>query len=360
MTLAAVVLGYVHVQLLRHLGWHHPHGSNRVFATLGIANGVTLLRAWAVSMMAGAIALPAPSLTGGPRALAWGLAITYLCVGAADLVDGIIARKSRLESELGRHLDLEIDALGVLVASVLAYVHHRLPAAYLLVGLSYYLFSAGKWYRRRRGLPVHPLVFRPFARVTAGIQMVFVALALLPVFAVDAVHRAAYWFMCPLTVGFAWDWMVVSGRITLPIAERIRPLAAAFVEMLPVYLRIGVAVFAVPTAGHFNGYLPSLWYWVWTALWVMIVFGWLGRFAAIAAACFLAHVAAITGETPAMSAVFTFAIVMIVTGTGRWSMWRPEDRLMTERFGASPSQPPATELQPTGDRAHPGATEVLA
>ncbi len=201
-------------QLSHHLVGNHRIGEEvPIFTTLGTANWITLLRAGAVVGLAGILPLAILRGPALPEALLWAPGIVYLGISLADLVDGYIARQQRRETALGKRLDIESDAAGILVASLVAVALGRLPVVYLLVGLTYYPFILGIWILQRRALPVIALQPRPYARIIAGFQMGLVGLALLPIFSPPFLSMAALIFMTPLLVGFWRDWRVVSGRV---------------------------------------------------------------------------------------------------------------------------------------------------
>jgi CDP-diacylglycerol--glycerol-3-phosphate 3-phosphatidyltransferase len=112
---------------------------------------------------------------------------------------------------LGAFLDINIDALGLLIAPLLAVWYGQLPYAYLSVGAAYYLLVFGIWLRKKYSKPVFEIKPRRSARIIAGYQMGFVGIALLPVISSAITKGAAYIFMIPLLAGFAKDWLVASG-----------------------------------------------------------------------------------------------------------------------------------------------------
>jgi CDP-diacylglycerol--glycerol-3-phosphate 3-phosphatidyltransferase len=112
---------------------------------------------------------------------------------------------------LGAFLDINLDALGLLIAPLLAVWYGQLPYAYLSVGAAYYLLVFGIWLRKKYSKPVFEIKSRPSARIIAGFQMGFVGIALLPVIPSAITKGVAYIFMVPLLVGFAKDWLVASG-----------------------------------------------------------------------------------------------------------------------------------------------------
>jgi CDP-diacylglycerol--glycerol-3-phosphate 3-phosphatidyltransferase len=180
---------------------------------------ITVSRGWLISVLAG-IALIAAGKPGEAEWIIWLPGLCYLAIGCGDFIDGLVARLTRTESLLGKRLDISMDALGLLVASAAAVFLKRLPPAFLLVGLSYYLFQLGLTHRRFRGKIVRSLADRPFGRAMAGVHMGFVGLALIPAFSETLLKHAAMLFMLPFLLGFVWDWLVVTGRLGDEAADR--------------------------------------------------------------------------------------------------------------------------------------------
>jgi CDP-diacylglycerol--glycerol-3-phosphate 3-phosphatidyltransferase len=179
---------------------------------LGLATQVTLARGLLVSLVAGFV------LVRPVGVVAWAPAALYTAASLADRLDGALARRRGEVTAVGAELDGATDALGLLVAPLVAVAWGRLPPWYLLVGAAYYLFRAGIWLRRRRGLPVHPERVVPNAptRFFAGAQMILVCAALPPVLSPHATAAAATILMIPPLLFFARDWRRVTGRAPAP------------------------------------------------------------------------------------------------------------------------------------------------
>lgn len=331
---AALVLAYAHFQFCYHLRLNHPPENRRLNPSVGMANQMTLARGWGISLIAGFILLPEFESASSDSWAEWIPGIIYLMVAGTDFLDGLWARITRSSSILGQKLDIEMDALGLLTASILLVVWGRLPAVYLLVGASYYLFQIGTHIRRRRGRTVSALIERPFARVMAGIQMVFVGLALLPIFAVPLLRIAALYFMLPLLAGFVWDWLIIQERPAAKTKENIERVVGIVAAVLPVIMRSVVFLSSWSVAGALKGSGPDVIGGIWLFLSVMMVLGFLGRSAAIVAACLVAH-SAVSISTPLLMVACSACIVLIVTGTGAWSWWKPEDAFLSRRMGGS-------------------------
>ncbi len=107
----------------------------------GAANAVTLLRAATVAFLAAIAALaeaPSPTL----RAIVVALGLAGLLL---DGVDGWLARRSFLASRFGARFDMEVDALSVLVFTLLLLRAGQAGAWVLAIGLARYIFVGVGW-----------------------------------------------------------------------------------------------------------------------------------------------------------------------------------------------------------------------
>lgn len=106
------------------------------FPRLGPANRVTIVRAMIVALLAACIRESTrPDLA---TAVVAGIALTAILDG----VDGWLARRSGMASALGARLDMETDALLVLVASILVWQFGKAGVWVLVGGLMRYVFVA--------------------------------------------------------------------------------------------------------------------------------------------------------------------------------------------------------------------------
>jgi CDP-diacylglycerol--glycerol-3-phosphate 3-phosphatidyltransferase len=162
-------------------------------------------------MLAGFLFQPWPESNYLPGPYSWVPGLTYLAAAALDFIDGKVARACRHETRLGAFLDINLDALGLLVAPLVAVGYGQLPPVYLCVGLAYYFYVGGIWLRKKFSKPVtEPGPWRG-ARIIAGVQMGFVGVALLPLFKPPITTLTAYVLMVPLIAGFIRDWTIVCG-----------------------------------------------------------------------------------------------------------------------------------------------------
>jgi CDP-diacylglycerol---glycerol-3-phosphate 3-phosphatidyltransferase len=172
---------------------------------LGTANKITLFRGILLCGVAGFATMPPPS---GP--LAWLPGCLFAAAVGVDVLDGAVARRKGETTRLGEVLDREFDALGTLVAALVAYRYGKVPLFYIGVGSIYYWFTLGLWLRRKRGRPVHDLPSSLFRRIAGAGQSVFLVMALLPLFEPAMTYWASWIFGLLVLVSFARDWQITT------------------------------------------------------------------------------------------------------------------------------------------------------
>jgi CDP-diacylglycerol--glycerol-3-phosphate 3-phosphatidyltransferase len=325
-------------------------GEASLLPTFGPGNTVTLLRGLVMALLAGFLFLPRP-MDGW---LAWTPAILYTLLATLDYLDGYVARITNQATLLGARLDGAFDALGLLIAVGLAVWYGQLPAWYLLVGLSRYLFAGGIWLRQWQGKPVFELPASRNRRLVAGFQMGFISVILWPLFSPPGTTLAGGVFAIPLLAGFGRDWLVVSGRLdpTSPayrrLRERILRLATGW---LPPLLRVVVTLvsiqFLLPIV--FEASLRrSLLAWPgspWPILTadllgvlallatVLLALGILGRLAALGLLAPTTMTVVALGMTWPNGILLAGTVALMLSGSGFWSLWQPEERLVRIRAG---------------------------
>jgi phosphatidylglycerophosphate synthase len=176
----------------------------------GLANQITLLRTGLVCLVGGA-------LLGGARA-SWSLAGVIGVALALDAVDGWFARRLGLASRFGARFDLEIDALMILILSVLVWQTGRAGLWVLAIGGMRYAFLAlGRiWPAARRPLP--PSLRRKTVCAVLGVLLL---ICLLPSTPPWLAPGAAVLALISQSVSFAIDlvWLhrrAAAGRLAEP------------------------------------------------------------------------------------------------------------------------------------------------
>lgn len=119
-------------------------------AGFGLANQVTLLRTGLVCLVGGALLA-----NGHAPSASWSLAGLIALALSLDAVDGWLARRMGLVSAFGARFDLEIDALMVLILTILVWQTSRVGPWVLVIGGMRYGFAALGlvWPSWRRPLP---------------------------------------------------------------------------------------------------------------------------------------------------------------------------------------------------------------
>ena len=254
-----LILAAVVRQALPELPLHRRDGKNAV--RLGPAVPLTLLRLTLVSVLGGhalTLALFPERAAGSAALLPFAL---YLPAVLADALDGFVARRRGFATEFGAALDRETDAVGLAAASLTAVVATgALPAWYLLAGFARYLCALGLFFDERLGRRRRELDPSPFRRRLAGFQMALVAASLAPLpslgFPERWAHPAALALGAPFLLGFARDYLALSGRLD-PAGPRWRTLAGFLARRRCPAFRAGAAAAAVLAALTLLGPDPS-------------------------------------------------------------------------------------------------------
>jgi phosphatidylglycerophosphate synthase len=151
---------------------------------LGSASSVTLARA---TLAVGVAALAADSFTHDtPVPLLVTLAAVALVL---DAIDGWVARRTGMATELGARFDGEVDAFLILALSV--YVAPACGAWVLAIGAARYLFLAGEFLLPWMRTPLPPRRWRKVAAATQGVVLTVAAAGVLPLALTQALLLAA-------------------------------------------------------------------------------------------------------------------------------------------------------------------------
>ena len=174
---------------------------------LTAATATTLVRAGCLVALGGFLAVDPTGNSG-----VWIPGAIYGVAIALDGIDGQLARHRDAVTDVGRRLDTEIDAIAVLLGSVLIVIDGAALVAFVLVGLARYAFVTGCWSRRVRGLSVYDLPESRIRRPLAAGAMIVIWLALLPVPGQSGSVIVTTALLIPFVVSFVRDWLAVSGR----------------------------------------------------------------------------------------------------------------------------------------------------
>jgi CDP-diacylglycerol--glycerol-3-phosphate 3-phosphatidyltransferase len=349
---AAIIAAYILWLLRGGLELNYHPLEQVLLPNLGLGTWVTLLRGMLIATLAGFLFQPHSVSIDGNYWLPWAPGVIYLSAAGLDYVDGLMARISNHETRLGELLDIKIDALGLLIAPLLAVCYRQLPVYYLCVGIAFYAFRFAVWLREKFDKPCFELRPRPDARMLAGFQMGFVGIVLLPLFTPPATTIAAIMFMTPFLAGFIRDWAAVYGYLKTGSLQRVcwkEALGRFPTGMLPIFLRL-LIVFVLMvlfnntwTKAGLNlqaasNYFTSsaggtLLFWGLMLASLMLVFGILVRTAALFAGLALAWMMGQHETNWVQVVLFSSMIALSLTGSGPFSIWHPEDKFLKKKLG---------------------------
>lgn len=326
---AGSLWAYAWWQLWQGLDLNRSSAQHTLYETLGVANYLSVVRGGLIATTSGFLLQPPAT-----EVAAWIPGVIYTVAAILDRIDGFVARRSNRTSLLGSKLDTTYDALGLLIAPLLALNYGKVHWSFLLVSVAYYFFCWGLYWRRTHNLPVYPLLPSQLRRTLAGFQMGCVALLLLPCFHPSFTTTVALVFMLPILLGFVIDWLVVSGRITTPVYTRIffQRLASYDSSIFQPITRatLVIAVLLLMSDDYFSGTTAMYFALIATA---MVLLGFAGRIGAIA-------ILLLTGLMQGDNIINTLVLVLIVCstsvmllGTGRFSLWQWDDRWINRRDG---------------------------
>jgi phosphatidylglycerophosphate synthase len=177
--------------VLARIGTHYPHHR------LGVANLVTILRAGGVALFAGLAVEPAALASIGE----WSALIAALVLLSLDGIDGIAARRQRLESEFGARFDMEVDALFILVLACLALGLEKAGPWVLGLGLMRYAFLAAGNVAPWLAAPLPPSIRR---KTVCVLQIAALAMLLVP----PASPPASQAIAAVAFIALAWSFTV--------------------------------------------------------------------------------------------------------------------------------------------------------
>lgn len=349
-----VIVIYILAFLKSRLRLNHRKNEIYLLPTFGWGNWITLLRGVLISILAGLLLLPWNKLTNDYLWLAWLPGTVYISAALLDYFDGVLARIFNQQTRLGESFDTQMDALGLLVAILLAIKIGQLPLSCITAGLAYYLFQIGIQIRKKLSKVVIDLKPRPEARFMAGLYMGFVGLSLFPILRPPVTDIAAVIFLVPFLLGFLQDWWIVCDKLETnhrPQATWQKKLHRLFAGWMPLFLRLSIVMAAVmhtcqaiSAASESTG---KLWHYllhgsdskiniIFMILLVPLALGISGRlFAAVigfSAGYLITH-----GQVAAeFYLIYTCALCLVLTGSGRLSLWKPQEKITRgDRYGDS-------------------------
>ena len=324
---AGLIWGFVWQYAGRRLALNRAAAGMPLYTNLGWGNRLTLLRGGLIALTGGFLFLNLNELLP---------AILYTLAALLDRLDGYVARRSKQVSLLGNELDITFDALGLLVAPLLAIGWGKIHGSYLVLSMAYTVYQWALQRRRNLGLIVYPLPPNPLRRTLAGFQMGFVAVALWPVLNPQLTIIAGVAFMLPVLFGFAVDWWIVSGRLAPQAISNLDDSSRRFFQP---GLRLLLVLLLFPAARDFGLFLLADMTDYLSAFGLLfsaglIVLGFAGRMGALILMMLLGWRYPIGGVTLWGSMLIFTTSWILLLGTGRFSLWQWDDVWVQRYDGA--------------------------
>ncbi len=171
--------------------------SRRAGSRFGEANQATLLRTGLVCLIGSTL------IAGGQEpVIDWHLCALIAFALLLDGVDGFLARRLKLTSEFGARFDMEIDALLLLILSLLVWQTGQAGAWVMLIGLMRYAFVTASWFFPRLATPLGPSLRR---KTICALQGIALFTCLLPPLAQIETSAVALAALVALAVSFVVD-----------------------------------------------------------------------------------------------------------------------------------------------------------
>ncbi len=322
----AYLLGFARVNL-RH---NRRRTGAPILSQLGVSNGLTLTRGLSYGLLAGFIAHPPTDgfWTVVPGALYTGAALT-------DVADGYLARAREETTRLGAKLDVEVDSIGILVATVLAVQLGKLPGLFLGLAGLYYVFRIAIWWRAYRGLPVFELPNSPWRRLIGSFQVGFLCVILWPVLPDPITTLGGYILAGPIVLSFSRDWLAVTHETPTLFSQTLSRLRPFVVNTVPVILR-GILVSAGLGLIGIFGWEGAYWVQLVGLLGtISLVLGWFGRIGAVVWLGLGCYMATQAGLMWLSGIVLASSLMLMMLGAGSFAFRSPVDRLLMQRLGTN-------------------------
>ena len=313
---AGLLWGFICRFAWRRLDLNRAAADSSLYNDLGWGNRLTLLRGGFIALTGGFLFRQAET-----GYAIWLPALGYTLAALLDRLDGYAARRTQHTSLLGNELDIAFDALGLVIAPLLAISLGKIHVSYLVLSMAYYLYQWGLQRRHNQGLPVYPLAENPLRRTLAGFQMGFIAVALWPLLNPELTRIAGVAFMLPVLFGFAVDWLQVCGKLPLQAAMSLEKFS---VNLFQPGLR--VLLVAVLLTGMLNTEVFR-----WPVTWLplallfcagLLLLGFAGRFGALLLLVLLGWRWPELIDTFMGSTLIFSAVWLLLLGTGHYSLWQ--------------------------------------
>ena len=327
---SGLALGYLLWVLWHGLSDNHRQGETELLPTFGLGNLLSIGRGYIMVLFCGFLFSPWPDAGW----TAWLPGLLYTLAALPDFVDGIAARLTNQVTKLGETLDMSIDSIGVLGVSLLSVQYGQAPWPYLFVGLARYIFLAGIWLRHKLKLPVYDLAFSVRRRGFAALGMGLFFAILYPIFTPPGTHVVALIFAFYILGGFFWDWLVTIGWLPVHPGKGYQHLENIIVQYIPLALRLALLVWGLTTLGpELLSTEGSFLLWVEAGAVLCLILGIAGRISAVVGLVVLGFYLATAPLDITQMGLLVLHTNLLFLGTGTFSLWPVEDRLIYRRVG---------------------------
>ena len=323
---AGLLWAYVCLCIGRRLALNRASAESVLYGSLGWGNRLTILRGGLIALTGGFLFMDQAAAD-----QVWVAALLYTLAAILDRLDGFAARRSGQVSLLGNELDISFDALGLVIAPLLAIGLGKLHGSYLLLSVAFYVYRWGLQRRSLLGLPLHALPANPLRRTLAGFQMAFVAVALWPLLDPELTTIAGFAFMLPVLFGFAADWSVVCGLIQPQAYHYLAEWSERFFQPGLRILLALLVFLLMPGSIDTADKLLIIGLPLGASL---ILFGLAGRLGALILITLLGwHDPGDASPVASYLVIFSASWILLL-GTGRYSFWRWGDDWIQRYDGA--------------------------
>ena len=185
---------------------YHPHSH------FGMANVVTCGRAAGAAVLAGFIPIASLLTTPTNTPLLWAITAGAIMLLSLDGLDGYLARKTGLCSDMGARFDMEIDALLALIIAMLIWRSNELASWILGLGVLRYVYVvAGFWYQPLTA-PLYPSLRR---KTVCVLQLAALCAIISPLIKPPVSVAIGLFALLCLAASFARDihWLVTHDRL---------------------------------------------------------------------------------------------------------------------------------------------------
>ncbi|MEN9897036.1 MAG: hypothetical protein RLZZ66_685 [Pseudomonadota bacterium] len=315
---AGLIWGFVCQFTWWQLSLNRANEHAPLYHALGLGNRLTILRGGLIAVTGGFLFLPHE---------VWFAALPYSLSVILDRVDGFVARRYKQTSLLGTQLDITFDALGLMIAPLMAISSGQIHWSYFLLSIAYYIYQAGLHYRKKQALPIYSSPENSLRRTLAGFQMGLITLVLWSIFTPSFTIIASIAFMLPVLFGFGVDWFINTGKVNAQIIMTLAHISdQIFQPILRVIVVLSLFLFLKTNlTPHF----------IWLGLMLSMMTILLGVAGRVGALFILITLGLIDIQINALtSTIIISASWILMLGTGQLSLWKFGDEWVKRYDGA--------------------------